>query len=63
MKVKDLIKHLERFDEDDPIILYNVNYTDCRFDQNFCIRGLYIDKDNKNNVVVMEIKHIGDWVR
>nr|DAM67791.1 MAG TPA: hypothetical protein [Caudoviricetes sp.] len=62
MKVKDLIKQLEQFDKDDLIKLYNVNYTDCRFDQNFCIKELCVDKSNEKNVVVMEIKHMGDWV-
>lgn len=62
MKVKELKEYLEMFDEDSLIKLYNVNYTDCRFDQNFRIRTLYSDKSNENNIVAMEINHIGDAV-
>ena len=63
MKVKELKEYLERFDEDSPIKLYNVNYTDSRFDLNFSIRSLYRDRGDKNNTVIMEINHIGDSVR
>lgn len=63
MKVKELIQKLERFDEESVIQVYNINYTDCRFDLYFDIRGLYFDEINKKKAVVIEIKHIGDWVR
>lgn len=63
MKVKELIQKLEWFDEESIIQIYNVNYTDCRFNLHFDIRGLYSDEINRNKAVVIEIKHTGDWVR
>lgn len=63
MKVKELIQKLEWFDEESVIQIYNVNYTDCRFNLHFDINGLYSDKINRNKAVVIEIRHTGDWVR
>lgn len=63
MTVKELIQKLERFDEESVIQLYNVNYTDCRFNLHFDIRGLCFDEINKKKAVVIDIIHTGDWVR
>ena len=60
MKVKELIKQLERFDGESLIEIYNINYTDCRFDEYFSIDRLYSEERNINNVAVIEIKHTGD---
>lgn len=59
MKVKDLIERLQRFDEESEIAVYNLSYTDCRFNLYFDIYGLY---SNENNVTVMEIKHTGECI-
>lgn len=63
MKVKELIKRLEQFDGESLIEIYNINYTDCRFDLHFDIRGLYSDEINRNKAVVIEIRHMGEWNR
>ena len=63
MKVKELIKKLEQFDEESLIEIYNINYTDCQFDEYFSIDRLYVEERNINNAVVIEIKHTGEWVR
>lgn len=63
MKVKELIQKLEQFDGESLIEIYNINYTDCRFDEYFSIDRLYFEKRNINNAVVIEIKHTGDWIR
>ena len=60
MKVKELIQELEQFDGDSLIEIYNINYTDCRFDEYFSIDRLYSEERNINNVAVIEIKHTGD---
>lgn len=63
MKVKELIKLLEKVDEESLIEIYNINYTDCRFDQYFSIDRIYFEERNINNAAVIEIKHTGEWVR
>ena len=63
MTVKELIKKLEKYDGNSLIEVYNVNYTDCRFDQYFEIDSLYFEERNIDNAVVIEIKHTGEWVR
>ena len=63
MKVKELIQKLEQFDGESIMQIYNVSYTDCRFDLHFDIEGLYSDEINRNKAAVIEIKHTGDWVR
>lgn len=63
MKVKELIKKLEKYDDESLIEIYNLNYTDCRFDEYFAIDRLYFEERNINNAVVIEIKHTGEWVR
>lgn len=63
MKVKDLIKALEQFDGESLIEIYNINYTDCQFDEYFSIDRLYFEERNINNAAVIEIKHTGEWVR
>lgn len=60
MKVKELIKRLEQFDGESLIEIYNINYTDCRFDEYFSIDGLSFEERNIDNAVVIEIKHTGD---
>lgn len=60
MKVKELIKRLEQFDGESLIEIYNINYTDCRFDQYFSIDRLYFEERNMDNAVVIEVKYIGD---
>ncbi len=60
MKVKELIQKLEQFDGESLIEIYNINYTDCRFDEYFSIDRLYCEERNINNVAVIEIKHTGD---
>lgn len=60
MKVKELIQKLEQFDGESLIEIYNINYTDCRFDEYFSIDRLYSEERNINNVAVIEIKHTGD---
>lgn len=63
MKVKELIKLLEQFDEESLIEIYNINYTDCYFDQYFSIDRLYLEERDINKAAVIEIKHTGEWVR
>lgn len=63
MKVKELIKLLEKVDEESLIEIYNINYTDCYFDEYFSIDRLYSEERSINNATVIEIKHTGDWVR
>lgn len=63
MKVKELIQKLEQFDGDSLIEIYNINYTDCRFDEYFSIDRLYFEERNIDNAVVIEIEHTGYWVR
>lgn len=62
MKVKELIRRLEQFDGESLIEIYNINYTDCRFDQYFSIDRLYFEERNINDVAVIEIKHTGDCI-
>ena len=62
MKVKELIRRLEQFDGESLIEIYNINYTDCRFDQYFSIDMLYFEERNINDVAVIEIKHTGDCI-
>lgn len=63
MKVKELIQKLEQFDGESLIEIYNINYTDCRFDEYFSIDSLYFEERNIDNAVVIEIEHTGYWVR
>lgn len=60
MTVKELIKQLEKYDGESLIEIYNVNYTDCRFDQYFGIDRLYSEKRNIDKAVVIEIKNTGE---
>lgn len=60
MKVKELIKQLERFDGESLIEIYNLTYTDSLFDQYFDINRLYFEERNMDNAVVIEVKYIGD---
>lgn len=60
MKVKDLIKQLEKYDGESLIEIYNVNYTDSRFDEYFGIDRLYSEQRNIDKAVVIEIKNTGE---
>ena len=63
MKVGELIQKLEQFDGESLIEIYNINYTDCQFDEYFSINSLYFEERNIDNAVVIEIEHTGYWVR
>lgn len=62
MKVKELIQKLEQFDGESLIEIYNINYTDCRFDEYFSIDSLSFEERNIDNAVVIAIEHTGYWV-
>lgn len=63
MKVKDLIKELEKYDGESLIEVYNTSYTDSRFDLYFGIDELCFEERDINNVAIIKIKHTGEMVK
>lgn len=62
MKVKELIKYLERFDEESLIELDNASYLENYGDEYYDIDEIYSEERNYDDAVVFRLKK-GDWVR